>query len=56
MLRHWDAGTITLCHERKALALAEAFGVHYMDGGSTFVKGNMMQMMRRLQAGECQHD
>ena len=25
--RYWDAGTITLCHERKALALAEAFGV-----------------------------
>jgi hypothetical protein len=27
VLRDWDAGTITLCHERKALALAEAFGV-----------------------------
>ena len=26
-LRDWDAGTITLCHERKALALADAFGV-----------------------------
>ena len=29
VLRDWDANTITstLCHERKALALAEAFGV-----------------------------
>ena len=29
---------------------------HYKDGGGTFVKGNMMQMMRRCQAGECQPD
>ena len=27
VLRDWDAGTITLCHERKAIAQAEAFGV-----------------------------
>ena len=26
VLRDWDAGTITLCHERKAVALAETFG------------------------------